>query len=126
MSIEEALKVEHQLIRPIKEKYNDGLIISVILDCFYGLEFVKQSIQSVIDQEYNNVELMLVNNGASKEVTAYLYEIHAKNKNTSLIIFKENQFSWTDREKPVTICWNVALYYSKGEVITHLAYDDML
>ena len=35
MSISEALGVEHQLLPPKKEIYDDGLINSVILDCFY-------------------------------------------------------------------------------------------
>jgi len=126
MSISEALGVEHQLLPPKKEIYDDGLIISVILDCFYGLDYIKQAVQSVIDQEYNNVELMLINNGASEEIETYLLEAHSKYKNTSLITFKENQFSWSDRERPVYICWNVALNYCIGEAVTHLAYDDML
>jgi glycosyltransferase involved in cell wall biosynthesis len=125
MSISAALKVEHQVLSPLKEIYDDGPIISVILDCFYGLEYIKQSVQSVIDQEYSNVELMLIDNGASAEISTYLNEIHAKNKNTSLIIYKENQFSWSDREKPISICWNAGLNYCKGDIVTHLAYDDM-
>jgi len=125
MSISEALKIEHQFLMPLKEIYDDGPIISVILDCFFGLQYIKQSVQSVIDQDFNNVELMLINNGASIEISTYLNEIHANNKNTSLIIFKENQFSWGDRDKVISICWNAALNYCKGEYVTHLGYDDM-
>jgi len=125
MSISESLKVEHQFCPPLKEIYDEGLIISVILDCFYGLEYIKQSVQSVITQDYKNVELMLIDNGASDDISSYLKEIHANNKNTSLISYKENQFSWSDREINISICWNAGLNYCRGEIITHLSYDDM-
>ena len=49
MSISTALKVEHQFYPPSKELYDDGIIISVILDCFYHLEYVKQSVNSVLE-----------------------------------------------------------------------------
>ena len=126
MSFSESSKVEHQFYPSINEIYDDGMIISVILDCFYHLEYVKQSIKSVIEQDYNNVELMLIDNGAFDDVSDYLKEIHAKNKNTSLVTYKENQFSWNDRDKAVGICWNAGLIHCKGEIVSHLAYDDML
>ena len=126
MSILEALKVEHTAHPPLNEEYRDGLILSVILDCYFGLDYIKQSIQSVLEQDYINVELMLINNGASEEISTYLNEIHANNKNTSLIIFKENQFSWRDIEKSVSVCCNAGLHYSRGDIVTHLSYDDML
>lgn len=125
MSIEEALKVEHTALPPLREEYHDGLIISVILDCYFGIDYIKQSIKSVLDQDYINVELMLINNGASEEIATYLNQIFLKNKNIFLISFEENQFSWSDREKPISICWNVALHYCRGEIVTHLSYDDM-
>jgi glycosyltransferase involved in cell wall biosynthesis len=87
---------------------------------------VKQSIQSVLDQDYSNVELILVNNGAEFEVQEYLSEVYYNSKNVSLIQFEENQFSWDDVEKSVAVCWNAALIHAKGDYVSHLSYDDML
>ena len=125
MSISESSKVKHQFYPSIEDSYDEGIIISVIIDCFHGLEYIKQSIRSVLDQDYSNVELLLVNNGASEDIAAYLKTVHASNKNTSLITYEVNQFSWDDFEKTVPICWNAGLKHCKGEIVTHLSYDDM-
>ena len=75
MSIEESSQVEHLFYPSINEVYEDGLIISIILDCFHQLEYVKQSIKSVLDQDYINVELMLIDNGASDDISDFLFRI---------------------------------------------------
>ncbi len=126
-SIKEAEKSIHKFLPAIHEKYNSSEpIVSVIIDCYYKLDLVKQSIQSVLDQDYQNVEIVLVDNGAEENVSKYLYDIYTRHKNIALIKFKENQFSWEDNCKSVAVCWNSGVLHSKGEIITHLSYDDML
>ena len=125
MSITELSKVKYKFLPSLRESYNDGIIISIIIDCYFGLNYIKKSIESVHRQEYNNVELMLINNGADVEISKYLAYVHENSKNTALVIFKENQFSWEDRERTVAICWNAGLIHCKGEIVSHLSYDDM-
>ena len=55
-AIEESKKSEYSYLPPIQEKYAfDDLIISIIIDCYYGLDLVKQSVQSVLNQDYRNI-----------------------------------------------------------------------
>ena len=126
-AIEESKKSEYTYLPPIQEKYafND-LIISIVIDCYYGLDLVKQAVRSVLDQDYRNIELIIVDNGAKEDVSEYLYSIYKKNTNIGLIKFKENQFSWDDTERNAVICWNAALLNCKGDIVSHLSYDDML
>jgi len=127
MSIKESSKVKHQFSPALLEDYNkDKLIFTVIIDCYYNLNYVKESISSVLDQDYHNVELMLIDNGAIDGVSRYLTNVYEKNKNTALVRFKDNQFSWDYIEKAVAICWNAGLIHAKGDIIAHLAYDDKL
>ena len=72
MSIVEASKVKHSFFPSLRESYNDEIIISIIIDCYHGLNYIKESIGSVLRQEYNNVELMLIDNGADVEISKYL------------------------------------------------------
>ena len=125
MSITESAKVEHRFLPSLNESYTDGIIITIIIDCYFGLNYIKKSIESVHRQEYRNVELIIVNNGANIEISKYLEDIYAKSKNTALVIFKENQFSWDDAEITNAICWNAALIHCRGEIVSHLSYDDM-
>lgn len=127
MSISEARSSSYEYFPPNRESYETARpILSVIVDCYYKLDLVKQSIQSVINQDYSNVELILVDNGAELDVREYLSEVYFNIKNVSLIQFEENQFSWDDIEKSVAVCWNAALIHSKGDFVCHLSYDDMI
>lgn len=127
MSINEAKTVRFDHFPAKFADFEQGKpIISIIMDCFYGLDLVRQSVQSVLDQDYPNVELILVDNGAQKDVSDYLHQVYASEKNVPLIKFKENQFAWNDTEKSAAVCWNAALIHSGGDFIAHLAYDDLL
>jgi len=126
-SIEEAKESDYDFYRPIKEKYAPGkLIVSIIIDVYYGLDLLAQAVQSVLDQDYVNVELILINNGADVDITAYMQDVYNKNSNTSLIHFKKNQFTWDDNQKYMAVCWNSGLLNCKGDIIGHLSYDDLL
>jgi glycosyltransferase involved in cell wall biosynthesis len=128
-SIEESEKYgsDYEYLSPIISDYKDGEeIFSIIIDCYYGLGLLRESIKSVLNQSYSNVELILIDNGAHSNVSIYIYDIYKNNKNVALIKFNENQFFWNDTEKMIVICWNIGVRHSKGSVIRHLAYDDML
>ena len=125
--IEKALKVPHSYNAPIVEDYESSLpVLSIHIDAFYNVEYTKQAVESVLNQTYPNVELILVDNGANNDIKEYLSSIYASQDNVALICFPENQFSWDDTEKSCAICYNVALYYANGKYISHLAYDDKI
>lgn len=127
MSIGEAQASSFSYLPPVREAYEQGKpILSVILDCYYRLDLVRQSIQSVLDQDYPNVELILVDNGAQQDVRQHLVSVHNSAKNTALIRFADNQFDWNDAERAVAICWNAGLIHARGDFVSHLSYDDML
>lgn len=127
MSISEAKASTFEYFPANKEVFEPGRpVLSIIIDCYYRRDLVRESIQSVIDQEYPNVELILVNNGAEQDVSDYLLHIHNSIKNVPLIKFTENQFDWNDTIKSVAICWNAALIHAKGDYVSHLSYDDLL
>jgi len=125
-SIDEAKRSNYRYLPPKNELYSPDLpIVTIIIDCYYKLNLVKQSIQSILKQNYQNTELLLIDNGAEKLVSDYICQIYEKNKNIALIRFKENQFSWEDTQKVVVICWNAGLLHAKGQIVGHLSYDDM-
>ena len=127
ISIDEAKQSDYRYLPPKSELYNPDLpIITIIIDCYYNLNLVKQSIQSILKQNYQNTELLLIDNGAEELVSDYIRQVYEKHKNIALIKFKENQFSWEDTQKIVVICWNVGVLHAKGLIIGHLNYDDMI
>jgi len=124
-AIEESKKVDYQFYPTLLEDYEDDkMTLSIIIDCYFNLGYVKESVESALNQDYPNVEIMLIDNGASDDISNYLKEIYNKNKNTALLVYEENQFDWKMDELFVLICWNAALLKCKGELVTHLSYDD--
>ncbi len=127
MSFNEAKLSVYKYEPAINERYDkDKPILSIIFTCYYRLDLIKQSLRSVLDQDYQNVELILVDNDAQSEVKEHLINFHKKSFNTALITFKTNQFEWEDVGKEVAVCWNVALLHAKGDYICHLGYDDLI
>jgi len=127
VSISECLKYDFSFLPPLKESYNtNNLIVTIIIDCYYNLELVKLSIDSILSQDYRNIELMLVDNGAHNNVSDYLHYIYESNNNIALVKFSENIFSWSDVNISPAVTWNAGLINSKGDIISHLSYDDLL
>ena len=126
-SIEEAKRVDYEFF-PSDNRWYDSeeTIVTIIIDCYYNLDLVKESVCSILDQDYPNVELLLIDNGAIVAVSDYIKQVYDDYKNVALVKFKENQFSWSDTQKTVVICWNIGVLHAKGEIISHLSYDDML
>ncbi|MDI7184876.1 glycosyltransferase family A protein [Leptospira santarosai] len=110
-----------------KEVYDSNRpILTIIHDAYFNLHFVIQAVESILNQTYQNVELILVDNGALEEVSAYLRKIYEENKNVSLVKFDRNVFDWKDPCISVSVCWNIGLFYCKGDYVSHLSYDDLL
>ncbi|AXX16251.1 glycosyltransferase family A protein [Leptospira borgpetersenii] len=101
-------------------------ILTIIHDAYFNLSLVMQAIESILNQTYQNVELMLIDNGALEEVSSYLRKIYEEKKNVSLVKFDRNVFDWKDPCVSVSVCWNIGLFYCKGDYVSHLSYDDLL
>jgi glycosyltransferase involved in cell wall biosynthesis len=127
--VKEAIKVKHKYSPPLREKFEQNKpIFTVIIDAYFNKKYLKQAVESVQNQTYQNIELILVDNASIEDVPQYLEDIYQTAINVKLIKFKENQFSHdgVEVDKAVSICWNSALHYAKGDYIFHLDYDDYL
>lgn len=93
---------------------------------YYGLYLFKQAIHSVIDQTYDNLQIIIINNGASEVITNYVNDLVAKDKRVTTIRYQENVFSYKDHELCNYVTWNDALKHAKGDFIRHIQYDDLM
>lgn len=127
ISFREARSSAYKCVPAVRQEYEkDKPILSIILTCYYGLDLIRQALQSVLEQDYKNIELILVDNGAHSDVRDFLFDFHSKAINCVLISFETNQFEWNDVCKEVAVCWNVALLHAVGDYVCHLAYDDLI
>lgn len=97
---------------------NYNPLVSIICLCYNHEKFVPLALQSVIDQTYPNIELIIVddcsNDGSSTAIKEWLRQ-HPE------IVFIENTTN-----KGNTKSFNAAFAASKGDYIIDLAADDIL
>lgn len=102
------------------EKNNQPLV-SVVIPCYNHEQFVQDSIQSVIDQSYQNIELIIIDDG-SKDGSVEMIEhmIPACEKRFSRFEFRNRP------NKGLTGTLNEALKWIEGVYCIFIASDDIM
>ena len=92
-------------------------LVSVICLCYNHARFVQEAIQSVVNQSYSNIQLILVDDASTDNSVAVIREI-IRNRSVEFISLQMN----------VGNCqaFNRGLSVAKGEFIIDLAADDVL
>lgn len=93
-------------------------IVSVICLCYNHAAFVKEAVQSVMDQTYPKVELIVVDDASRDNSVAAIEELKRQYPTIKTILLKNN----------VGNCkaFNQGLAAAKGEYVIDLAADDIL
>ena len=89
-------------------------LVSIIINCFNGEKFLKEAIQSVIDQTYKNWELIFWDN-QSTDNSAEIFKS-----------YKDDRFKYFFASKHTLLyeARNYAVSQSRGEFIAFLDVDD--
>lgn len=93
-------------------------IVSVIAICYNHEKFVDECLQSVVNQTYNSVELIIVDDFSNDKSREKILEFI--NKNPSIL------FIFNDKNVGNCRSFNLALKISKGKYIIDLSTDDVL
>ncbi len=94
-----------------------GELISVIVPVYNGEKYLKTAIESLVNQTYSNLEIILVNDGSSDK-SLEICEKYAKKDERIVVLSKKNGGQYTAR--------NLGLDYAKGNYIGFLDQDDYL
>ena len=69
----------YEFLPIIREKFNSNEpIVSIIIDCYYGLDLVKQSIQSLLNQDYTDFILVISDNNSTDRTSEICMQNHWK------------------------------------------------
>lgn len=104
--IEEKIEIDTEIMK-------NGPLVSVVLPCYNHEPFVRRAIESVINQTYKNIEI-LVADDASKDGTPGILEEY-RDKFEQLLLFDENK---GERTSDLT-------KYAKGKYIALMHSDDI-
>lgn len=89
--------------------------ISVIVPVYNVESYLERCLESLIKQDYDNIEIVLINDG-STDNSCEICKKYAKNNNNIIFIDQEN--------KGIAETRNIGLRYSTGDYITFLDSDD--
>lgn len=92
-------------------------LISVIIPTYNVEKFIEDAIQSVLDQSYSNLEIIIVDDASTDSTYSILKMLEKKDKRIKL--FKN------DVNYKIAETLNIALSKSKGEFIVRMDGDDI-
>jgi glycosyltransferase involved in cell wall biosynthesis len=92
-------------------------LVSVIIPAYNAEKYIAETIQSVIDQTYTNIEIIVVNDGSTDNTQQVVETAFGDNK-TVYLIYKENAGAAAAR--------NSGYQTAKGDLIKFLDGDDLI
>ncbi len=93
-------------------------VVSIICICFNHEAFVQQAINSVLNQTYKNIELIVVDNGSLDNSYTIIQEIIQKHPHIKFLRFTETLSN--------TKAFNTAFKQTSGKYLIDLSADDIL
>lgn len=93
---------------------NNSPLVSVVIPCYNHEQYVEQSLNSVFNQTYKNIELIVIDDGSSDNSIAVVKKMQ-----------EEHDFTFVTQEN-MGVCrtLNKAVSLSQGKYIALLASDD--
>lgn len=96
-------------------------LVSIIIPCYNHERYVQDCIQSVIDQTYSNIELIIIDDG-SKDNSIQVIESLIKECQSRFI-----RFEFRSRpNKGLSATLNEALEWIRGKYVASIASDDLI
>lgn len=100
---------------------SEQTLVSIIIPCYNHERFVQDSIQSIIDQSYENIELIIIDDGSKDASVEKIQEL------VPVCEKRFTRFEFRHRlNKGLCATLNEALEWSQGEYFSSLASDDMI
>src|SRR3989339_192818 len=93
------------------------MLVSVIVPVYNAEKFLKRSIESVINQSYNNLELILVNDGSNDKSEVICEQYALLDRRIKVI---------TQKNKGPAAARNTGVSNASGECIFFLDADDFI
>ena len=98
-------------------KSNQEDLVSIIIPFYNEKNYFDECINSVLNQSYKNIEIIIINDGSDNEYIEYLRRIQSKNPDRIFLINKENE--------GVSSARNLGIQKANGKYVSFLDSDDI-
>ena len=96
-------------------------LVSVVIPCYNHEKFIQESIQSVIDQTYENIELIIIDDGSKDQSVAKIQQMIESCEQRFI------RFEFRSRpNKGLSATLNEAIEWCQGKYLALLASDDVV
>ena len=100
-----------------KKEKGDDILVSVVIPTYNREKIIKRAIESILNQSYKNIEIIVVDDGSTDNTKKIIEELNQEiGKNKIKYIYKEN--------RGVSVARNVGALNAKGKYISFLDSDD--
>src|SRR5690554_2904443 len=96
-------------------------LVSIVIPCYNHAQFVQETIQSVIDQDYENIELIIIDDGSNDSSVEVIQEMIPACEER----FVRFEFRYRPN-KGLCATLNEALQWCNGKYVSCLASDDLI
>ena len=93
------------------------IMFSVIICCYNSEKFIEKTIESVINQTFNNFEIIIINDGSTDNTRKYV--LNYERKYNFIKYFEQKNLGYSASR-------NTAINYSSGKWIVILDHDDIM
>lgn len=94
----------------------DAPLVSVIIPAYNADNFIAQTLESVLSQTYQNIEILVVDDGSTDTTPEIVKDFATKDSRVNLL---------QQSNAGVAVARNLAYLHSKGEYIAPIDADDI-
>ena len=98
-------------------------IFTIHIDVFFNLPLFREAIKAIQDQTYQNLEIIISNNGADQEITDFISETKKADDRVKVLTYENNIFSYDDPLGYMDVLPNNALKMAEGKYYFRQSYD---
>jgi alpha-1,3-rhamnosyltransferase len=96
-------------------------LVTVIIPCYNHELYVRDAVMSVVSQGYENIELVVINDGSMDSTGEVLSSLH------DICVARFCRYEYIDKiNEGVAVTLNLGLQWSRADFVTVLASDDVM
>src|SRR5574344_1452707 len=94
-------------------------LVSIIIPVYNGSNYLKEAVESALEQTYKNIEIIIVNDGSNDNgITSKIAQSYVKNYPKTVKYFEKENGG-------VSTALNLAIKQMKGSYFSWLSHDDI-